>query len=90
MSIISRSVGVAAEPPLPELDEVPTPELTERMSLWWSAIAAFRMEAESSCSSSWLVEFDPPDPVDVSEMELPEENGGRDRSDNDGEDGFKI
>ena len=52
ISIISLSVGVAAEPPLPELDDVPTPELTDSMSLWWSAILAARVEAESSCSSS--------------------------------------
>ena len=46
------SVGVAAEPPLPLLEDVPTPELTEMMSLWWSAMEAAKVEAESSCSSS--------------------------------------
>ena len=44
------------------------------------------MEAESSCSSSWL----PPDPVEVSDMELPEENGGRDLSDKDGDAGLRM
>ena len=48
------------------------------------------MEAESSCSSSWLVELLPPLPVLVSEMELPEEKGGRDRSDREGEAGLRM
>jgi hypothetical protein len=88
----SRSVGVAAEPPLPELLDVPTPELTDRMSLWWSlaAMLAARMEAESRCSSSWLLAAEPPDPVDVSLMELPEEKGGRERSESEGEEGLRM
>ena len=63
-------MGVAAEPPLPLLEEVPTPELTDNTSLCWSAMEAASVEAESSCSSSWLVELLPPLPVLVSEMEL--------------------
>merc|ERR1719150_3601626 len=90
MIIISLSVGVAAEPPLPLLEEVPTPELTDSTSLCWSAMEAARVEAESSCSSSWLVELVPPLPVLVSEMELPEEKGGRDRSEREGEAGLSM
>ena len=63
------------------------------MSAWWwswSMMAAARVEAESSCSSSWLVELLPPLPVLVSEMELPEEKGGRERSDREGEAGFRM
>ena len=33
-----NSVGVVPDPPLPELEEVPTPELTDKMSLWRSGI----------------------------------------------------
>ena len=92
ISITSRSVGVAAEPPLPELLEVPTPELTERTSLWWSlaAMLAAKMDAESNCSSSWLFEVEPPDPVDVSLIELPDEKGGRERSEREGEEGLRM
>ena len=32
--------------------------------------------------------FDPPDPVDVSETEDPDENGGKDRSDGEGDGGL--
>ena len=91
MNITSLSVGVAADPPLPLFEEVPTPELTDRTSLCWSAMEAARVEAESSCSSSLeLVELLPPLPVLVSEMELPEEKGGRDRSDSEGEAGLRM
>ena len=90
MSITSLSVGVAAEPPLPLLEEVPTPELTDRTSLCWSAMEAASVEAESSCSSSWLMELLPPLPVLVSEMELPEEKGGRDLSEREGEAGLRM
>ena len=49
------------------------------------------MEAESSCSSSLeLVELVPPLPVLVSEMELPEEKGGRDLSEREGEAGLSM
>ena len=52
---------------------------------------AARVEAESNCSSSReLVELLPPLPVLVSEMELPEEKGGRERSDREGEAGFSM
>ena len=50
---------------------------------------AARVEAESNCSSSWLL-LVLPDPVEVSEMELPEEKGGKDLSDNDGEAGLRM
>ena len=47
------------------------------------------MEAESNCSSSWLL-LVLPDPVEVSDIELPDEKGGKDLSDNDGEAGLRM
>ena len=51
---------------------------------------AARIEAESSCSSSWLFDVEPPDPVEVSLIELPDEKGGRERSEREGEEGLRM
>ena len=51
---------------------------------------AAKMDAESSCSSSWLFDVEPPDPVDVSLIELPDEKGGRERSEREGEEGLRM
>jgi hypothetical protein len=64
--------------------------------------ASARAEAESNCSSSAVVGnkmlalllpmvVDPPeDPVDVSEMLDPDEKGGKERSEGEGEGGFLL